>query len=983
MTVAGEVLIHVGDDGTTVKLDRVLASLESRMQQTDAAGTRLGQATGGVLASAQSRAAASTGQLVDALRQANIAAGGDETRFLSLAGAMSQEALATGDAARAEQILAVAMGNQGLAAIEGAAATRQATTEQQKLGASARASADAAQKIGAAFRQNLLSIVGPAAIATGALALLRSAVNQAEEGFKLAASLEQQQRSITILSRGIRDSAADFDAAAAFGRRYMLTQEDVTDAMAESIPVARNSRASMDEILSVFTRLTILKPGKTFQDAARAIAELQSGQVTSINKVFNIPLAQAHKMKEEIDGGADAIQVLSRYLTNAGVGMEALESRTKGATGKMNELRVESEKASLAMGGAGGGPGLAILEGRITAARATTRLFSGDITAMGQSLVQEAQRGTLAFQTLQGVFPGFGAAIQGLAIDTGVLEAETQRLGSTNQQVAQTSIVATGVVLQNAQAQAEATAFARQHTQALTDDRAEAVQWQQQYIGANAALRDSTIAGQADAQSKQALTAQTQLLEAQNIAAANAFLALNPTIDASGVAALAAAGKIDPLLAQLIQATLRAREATAALAAFNTLQGLKNQTARQLIGAQGNEAEVRGFQRSASRDLRDQRVSDAQAAAAAERAYQVELKNFGPAIARARAELAQLPEGSEAAWNKMTQIEQLKQAQAAALRKKGGAAKQSDQTKLNNTLLNDQQRANDQELALEKAHNQKLLDIDRQFQKKSLEQMKANELSKRATEIDFLKQLTSSELNNSREGKAELARIDAKYYADFAAAQKAAQEGNLKQSEEMAAAARHRADVEIQYAEQIDQARRNKNKSEIARLEALREKERQLLDEQEKQIQEGGDPNVKARQDALDDEERNFREQQGKIIDSSNAAAERKIDNAIRSKKKVDEENLSYKEQEDTINRISAARGGPPTPGTAPANGTVPLTIPTSTGAPVDLAALLGALTAVQTKLDEVGGIVKGAIEADTRQTTAAIGRLQGTRFAQ
>jgi hypothetical protein len=58
-------------------------------------------------------------QIVAGLREAAAAAGVAETEFLSMAGAASQAALMTGDAAKAEEILAVSMGQATTATAAG------------------------------------------------------------------------------------------------------------------------------------------------------------------------------------------------------------------------------------------------------------------------------------------------------------------------------------------------------------------------------------------------------------------------------------------------------------------------------------------------------------------------------------------------------------------------------------------------------------------------------------------------------------------------------------------------------------------------------------------------------------------------------------------------------------------------------------------------------------------------------------------------
>lgn len=809
------------------------------------------------------------------------------------------------------------------------------------------------------LKSSMLSIIGPAALITSGLGAAIGIAKSFQDAFDFKARLDASTLSINTLLRGVRDSNEVWAGATRFANEYKLTQQETNDAIQASIRIIRSSRAPMEEILGAFARLKVLAPEKTFQDASRALSELQAGQVVSIEHLFNVPRRDANLMKKEIEGGADAVEVLNHFLDRTGVSMDAVKAGTTGAMGAIKDLAKAQEDLALAQAEFAQGPGLAILGERITATRGVTRLLSGDFSAMAQSITQAGNQGSVAFQALDTALAGSLSSIAGVQNAANAAAAAQQ---------AQNVVTVEGAIA------------ADQLGGAIGAEISAA-------IAATAAIREATGATEAaaaqsliDAQNKETQTAQTELLEAQTTAAVTAFLRLNPTMTASQAASATAAAGLSPLIAQLIQATLRAREATQALASFNALQGVK---ALRAPAAGEAEGEVRGFTRSVRADQLKAQAAAAQAAAAAERDYQKEIGNLGPALARAQRELDLLPKGSEAAWNKMIEIERLKQQQASAARSKGakaaGAAHLSDQQKLNNTLLADQDKANDQMEAAARAHGKRIQDIERRFQEASLAQQKANELSKRSSELDFLKSITSSELNATKEGRAEIQRINEQFYRDFAASQKAAQEGNLKQSEELAAQAKHRADVELQYANDIDKARRDKNASEVARLEALREKERQLLAEQEKQIVEGGDPNVKARQEALDEEERNFAEQQGKIGDSADAAAQRKIDAALRSGKAIEAENLRLQQQEAIINRIGAKQGAPSATG---GTGTAPAVPPTTTaptpGAPVDLAALAAALQGmadqVSAAVASAGSGIIAAEQATARAVRAAAG---------
>jgi hypothetical protein len=236
------------------------------------------------------------------------------------------------------------------------------------------------------IKSGLLGIVGPAALVTAGFAALGTAIDLTEQGFKLKARLDETTQSIRIQLRGVRDSGEIFQQASVFAAQYGLTQEETNAALRSSVSILRQSTSSASDLLGVLTRLQIASPEQGLEGAALAVKELQSGDIQSLVERFEISRSAANKMKEEIKGGADAVTVLSKYLTDSGIGMEALENRTSGAAGKMRLLAQESEKFSLALGGQAGGPGEFILDQRIALLANATRVLSGDTKTLIQDV---------------------------------------------------------------------------------------------------------------------------------------------------------------------------------------------------------------------------------------------------------------------------------------------------------------------------------------------------------------------------------------------------------------------------------------------------------------------------------------------------------------------------------------------------------------------------------------------------------------------
>lgn len=281
--------------------------------------------------------------------------------------------------------------------------------------------ATAAEGYGAALAGGLTSIVGPAAVATAAIGAVVGAAESFKEAFVFNAQLEANTKSIEIQLNGVRDTGQALAQAQAYAEKYKLTQEEVNEAMVASVPVIRQSTASMEDILGVFDRLQVRQPGKTFSDAARAIGELQAGQYTSLNKIFNVPLEDAHQLSVEIKAGGDAVQLVSQYLTDSGLGMDALRSKTEGAMGALKDYTRQAEAFKIAQGNFAAGPGTGLLGGASAALADATRVLGGD--------------------GFGGIFKNFGALASSNAIALQIFSAELGRSGDVERSVAEAAAV--------------------------------------------------------------------------------------------------------------------------------------------------------------------------------------------------------------------------------------------------------------------------------------------------------------------------------------------------------------------------------------------------------------------------------------------------------------------------------------------------------------------------------------------------------------
>lgn len=228
-------------------------------------------------------------------------------------------------------------------------------------------------------KSGLLGVVGPAALVTAGFTAMGRAAQAVKEGFNLKAQLDQVNASLTVQLRGVRDSAGVFADAARFGEQYKLTQQEINQALIASTGILRTSRAGADELLGVLARLQILSPEQGLEGAALALKELSSGQTTSLVTRFEVSRTKANELKREIENGADAVQVMARYLDDAGVSMDALKARTEGAAGAQNNLARAQERFSLALGNiAASNGGVAAVNALATATQSYAILLNGE-----------------------------------------------------------------------------------------------------------------------------------------------------------------------------------------------------------------------------------------------------------------------------------------------------------------------------------------------------------------------------------------------------------------------------------------------------------------------------------------------------------------------------------------------------------------------------------------------------------------------------
>ena len=370
---------------------RAAASAAQSYSRTQVAAERM--------AAAQAQTAAAAARLQQAQNQAAAAATRTAQESARLATAQNQVTTSAARAAQAQNQVATSAQRAAQAELATARAQAQLEAEQSRAAQAALRLAQAQEKAAkppskglTAYFQDLgKGIAGAAAgvVAAGAVIEgVKGTIESFADAINFKAQLDATTSAVNIQLRGMRDSGQVWAAASAYAQKYKLTQEETTNAVRASVAIFRNSNASVEDTLGVLQRLTVLAPGKSIEDAAFSVKELASGDITSIAEQFDISRKQAYAMRDAINGGADVVQVLSKYLNDAGVSMDTLKVKTEGVLGAQKDLLIAQEDLKKAQAEWAQGPGLTIMQAQILATRGATRTLSGDWQAIAQSQQQ-------------------------------------------------------------------------------------------------------------------------------------------------------------------------------------------------------------------------------------------------------------------------------------------------------------------------------------------------------------------------------------------------------------------------------------------------------------------------------------------------------------------------------------------------------------------------------------------------------------------
>jgi hypothetical protein len=696
----------------------------------------------------------------------------------------NQAAVAAQRLATEEQRTAAAVSAAAAAQTRAEASAFRLAQAQDKAATAAQRGATYAAQMGQAFTSSLMGIIGPAAAAgvalqalsqTGALIQLGAQAQQTQlrfEGLATAAGTTGEAL-LGAMRSASAGTISDLNLELAANRANLLGVADSAKEFSVLMEIARSRAQDMG--ISTTQAFNDLITGLG-RGSALILDNLGiTVSVTEANKAY---AAQLGKNASALSEAEQKQALINAVLDQGKASLEAAGGAAETNAAKLERLGAAWENTKAAVGGGIADAVLPTSDAIVALGQATdgsresllryvdaASAYNGANEGVA-AVNRDAAAAILDFlgvQDASAIATERSAAAQSAAAMASSLAASMQAELASNATTLGGALDVASSAANNVQiAHQEAAAAAMAQTAALLDTRQESIAASAEAVILAQSTRDAGFASMEDAAAKTEQAAKTELASAMALAAADAFMMLHPNISASGVASLVTAGQIDPLLAQLVMARIRASEASAELARFRALSGVKALRAPGSNSVDRTDAdEIRAGKREQAIQLRNARVQGAQEAAAAEARYQQALGNYAPALDRANADLAQIGKtrGTDSAEyiNQLTKITQL-EGQAASAAKKGGgggggraaggADKAAKAAEATGTRLGDIARQGGNKLAdIEEATQNKLAAIDAKYAEQRAESQRAlfDEIARMSSGAAFDQQLNDFE----------------------------------------------------------------------------------------------------------------------------------------------------------------------------------------------------------------------------------------------
>ncbi|MCG8348234.1 MAG: DUF4670 domain-containing protein [Chloroflexales bacterium] len=789
--------------------------------------------------------------------------------------------------------------------------------------------------------------------AFGALGITFSAQQIGQFALAAGRQANELEKTQALMRVAARDQATYnqlVQVATANQRAYGGTLQENLQALGRLAPLARNANLEFSDLNRATQLLALASPEQGLEGANSALRELIEGtgaeSIQSLVEHFDLPQSALRALTDESLTAREKLEGLFTVLEQEGFGAAALNAQLDTTAATYDRLGASISNVIDAIGGA-------VAEGFEPAARGLDRLLQA---ALGDKTAQ---------LELQAILNGTPT----LDLNEALNEAQ-QRYASA--------------LIANGQSQEQAIEAALQNANSL------------------ALLQDAIdLANNATWAHSDALQALIPEMIALAAAGGDNVVILDKLL-----LHYRSTGDIDFLTAALGAATYQLDANTGAMddntaAIEANTRALVDETQRA-FEAEHQAERLAKFQAELifiSDQVAKGHVAAGEAAAKLATKYNIAedaaLALIGSQATLARVEAARTEAQREAARAEAQRLERESREQIrtrTTRRSGGGRSRQlSDEQRRQNQILSERAKAQQRLEQAEQDHQERILAIQQRFAERQLDQERSNNLSKLQSRAAFYDALTTADAEGQISSEQAQA-LSAAYEAAFAESQRLAQEGNTQLAADFLDLRQKQIQEELDFQRRLaaarataadpeaDAAERTRAQEEVSRLQAIENLRRQARDEELKQLLEQGDELIAERDRQLAAETERFRDAQGDIMQASDFATERKIQNALRSGQAIEAETALLREQARVIQSIGPRTPAGPTPapittgGPGTGGGTNVLTVQD----PVVAATISDGDARLEQIVATELGTVRAAVEAVERRVGAVEGAVRG-----
>jgi len=179
------------------------------------------------------------------------------------------------------------------------------------------------------LKSSFLSILGPAALVTTAIGGVQRAIAGAGEAIDEALALRQTKNALAAVAGDFKTYNVLITEARKQQVLFGGSLNDNLEGLQGLATVSRATGADLSTLIDLQKRLTLLNSGPTggAQGARIALANALSGQITSLQRRFDIPTAELKGLNDTSKSAAERLDIVNQFLNKVGITSEVVATR--------------------------------------------------------------------------------------------------------------------------------------------------------------------------------------------------------------------------------------------------------------------------------------------------------------------------------------------------------------------------------------------------------------------------------------------------------------------------------------------------------------------------------------------------------------------------------------------------------------------------------------------------------------------------------